>query len=354
MNRPNRTRLLGRTLLGLATATALALGVAGTAQAQAGKTVYFLTWGGTVQQTLEKDGWGKKFTEATGYTVQLVPKATGPEIIAAAIAQKDKPQVDVVQTDLLPFLVGNDQGIFSPLDATQIPNIAKLVDVARFDPNGVMTYGDVFSIIYNHDVFKKKGWAPPKAEWSELMRPEFRGMMVLPPINTTYGLYTLVTLARIHGGSERDIEPGFKALKTLAPGVVEWPTTFARMGQFLQDETAAVGLYSSSSAAEMQKRGLPVSYVVAKPLLFTGTAAGIMKNAPNPEGAKAFLNWWISKETLTYRAERYGNVTMNKDVTANPIPVSQLAEMQKIDYTHVNSQRSRWIQIFEREIAPLK
>lgn len=333
----------------------MALGFAGAASAQgAGKTVYFLTWGGTVQQTLEKEGWGKKFTEATGYTVQLVPKATGPEIIAAAVAQKDNPQVDVVQSDLLPFLAGDDQGIFAPLVAKEIPNLAKLADVARVNDNTIMTYGDVMSIIYNPDVFAEKKWAPPKEEWAELLRPEFRGMMVLPPVNTTYGLYVLVTLARIGGGSEHQIGPGFDALKKLAPGVIEWPTTFARMGQFLQDGTAAVGFYSSSSAAEMARRGIPVKYVVPKPILFTGTAAGIMKNAPNPEGARAFLNWWISKDVMGFRASRYGNVTMNTEVTDNPIPMSALKEMQRIDYAEVNKRRGDWIKTFEREVLPLK
>lgn len=340
--------------LGLA-AAALAIAAAGGAVAQgANKTVYFLTWGGTVQQTLEKEGWGRKFTEATGYTVQLVPKATGPEIIAAAIAQKDKPQVDVVQSDLLPFLAGDQQGLFQPLDAKDIPNIAKLAPVARVNANTIMTYGDVMAIIYNHEVFAQKKWAEPKAEWGELMRPEFKGGLVLPPVNTTYGLYVLITLARVHGGSEHQIGPGFEALKKLAPGIVEWPTTFARMGQFLQDGSAAVGFYSSSSAAEMARRGVPVKYVVPKPLFFTGTAAGIMKNAPNPEGARAFLNWWLSKEVMTFRAERYGNVTMNAEVTTNPIPVATLNDMQRVDYAEVNARRADWIKVFEREVLPLK
>ncbi|MCC6470136.1 MAG: extracellular solute-binding protein [Alphaproteobacteria bacterium] len=326
--------------------------MAGGAAAQDDKTVYFLTWGGTVQQFLEKEGWNQKFTAATGYKVVLVPKATGPEIIAAAIAQKDKPQVDVVQTDLLPFLAGNDQGIFVPIDAKEIPNIDKLVDAAKFNPNGIMTYGDVFSLIYNHETFKKKGWAPPKAEWSELTRPEFKGAMVLPPANTTYGLYVMIILARLNGGNENNIDPGVKALKALAPGIVEWPTTFARMGQFLEDGSAAVGFYTSSTAAELGKRGIPVSYVTPKPVMFTGTAAGIMKNAPNPQGARAFLNWWLSTEVQQARAQGYGNTVMNKEVTGNPIPAAELAKMEKIDYDVVNKARPEWIKVFEREIAP--
>src|SRR4051794_34771378 len=51
------------------------------------KTVYLLTWGGTIQQMLERDNWAQKFADATGFRVVLVPKATGTEIMATAIAQ---------------------------------------------------------------------------------------------------------------------------------------------------------------------------------------------------------------------------------------------------------------------------
>lgn len=339
-----------RAVLGVVGAVA-AVAAAGTARAQDDKTVYFLTWGGTVQQFLEKDGWNEKFTAATGYKVVLVPKATGPEIVATAIAQKDAPKVDVVQTDLLPFLSGNDQGIFIPIDAKQMPNVDKLIPAARFHPNGIMTYGDVFSIIYNTETFKKKGWAPPKGEWSELLRPEFKGQLVLPPANTTYGLYAMIILARVGGGNEKNIEPGMKALKALAHGVVEWPTTFARMGQFLEDGSASVGFYTSSTAKELGKRGIPVEGVIAKPIMFTGTAAGIMKNGPNPKGAHAFLNWWLSTDVQQARQAGFGNVVMNSEVKTNSIPAEDLAKMEKIDYDHVNKMRPEWIKFFEREIV---
>ena len=42
-------------------AVAATLVAAGTARAQDDKTVYFLTWGGTVQQFLEKEGWNEKY-----------------------------------------------------------------------------------------------------------------------------------------------------------------------------------------------------------------------------------------------------------------------------------------------------
>lgn len=331
------------------------LAIAATPAARAqNKTVYFLSWGGTVQEALEKEGWNKKFKEATGYDVVLVPKATGPEIIAAAIAQKDKPQVDVVLTDLLPFMAGDDQGIFAPIDAAAIPNMSKMPALARIRGTGILAYGDVFAILYNEDVFKKKGWTPLKEDWHELLRPELMGSLVLPPANTTYGIYVLIQLAKLNGGSENSIEPGMAQLKKLAPGVVEWPTTFAKMGQYLQEETASVGFYTAATAAELKRRGMPVGYVVPKPMVFSGFAGGIMKNAPNPEGAKAFLNWMIGKDYLAYRMERFGGVALNSDVPMKGITADDIAKMEKIDYDVVNRERTAWIDRFEREILKAK
>jgi putative spermidine/putrescine transport system substrate-binding protein len=341
----------------------LLVGLPGSARAQT-KDVYFLTWGGTIQAMLERDGWAKRFTEDTGYNVILVPKATGPEIIATAIAQKAVPQVDVVMTDMLPFLTGIHQGIFASLDANAVPHMGDLYDGARIkDPEtgaiiGLITYGDIFCIIYNEDVFQRKGWTPPRS-WADIARPEFKGQLLLAPGNTTYGLYNLVIQAHAHSGSERDIEPGFQTLKQVAPGVVDWSNTFAKMSEFLQAETASVAVYTTPAAVDMRQRGIHVDYVIPDPVYMSPTAAGVMEHAPNPAGARAFLNWWISAKVLKYRAETYGQSPMNRTVELSPeaavrVPHGrQLDELATIDYDYVNAHRAEWSQRFDKEIAPL-
>ena len=75
--------------MGIARVSALALSMvlaAGTAAQAQNKQVYFLSWGGTIQTMLEKEGWADQFAKETGYTVTLVPKATSGEIIATAVA----------------------------------------------------------------------------------------------------------------------------------------------------------------------------------------------------------------------------------------------------------------------------
>jgi putative spermidine/putrescine transport system substrate-binding protein len=326
-----------------------------------GKTVYLLTWGGTIQAMLERDGWAKKFNVATGYEVVLVPKATGTEIMATAIAQKARPQVDVVQSDLLPWLGGIDQDLYEPIDQAGIPNLAQLYSPALIHDRkgqtiqGVEPYGDVFALIYNKDVFAKRGWAPP-TQWTDLERPELKGQLLLPPGTSAYGLYVLIILARAHGGSETNIEPGFAALKKIAPGVVDWSDTFAKMSQFLQDGTAALAFHGIAGAMDMKKRGLPVEYVLPDPVYMSPTAMGIMKGGPNPEGARAFVNWWVSPEVLAYRGETYGQTVTNKKVTLSPemaakLPdAAKMSHMVEIDYYAVLANRPAWVDRFQREL----
>jgi putative spermidine/putrescine transport system substrate-binding protein len=321
------------------------------------KQVYFLSWGGTIQTMLEKEGWADQFKKDTGYTVTLVPKATSGEIIATAVAQKESPQVDVVMCDLVAYLQGVDQDIFGTLDPAKVPNLAKIEDFAKLQDNkGVYTYGDVLSIIYNVDIFKRKGWAPPTS-WRDLLRPEFQGMVIIPPVNNTYGLYTLVEFARMNGGSESNIDPGFATLKKLAPGVVDWTTTFAKIGTMLQSESAAIAVFGNTSGWEIKKKGAPVNVVIPTPAYLSPTVAGVMKNAPNPEGANALANWLIGEKVLGYRAERFGNTPMNRDVKVTGeaaervLTGEQLKQLVTLDYGKVLAHRAEWNARFEREIA---
>jgi len=342
---------------------AVALFSGGAVGAAPAKTVYFLSWGGTIQTMLEKEGWAQQFTKDTGYTLVLVPKATSSEIIATAIAQKDRPQVDVVMCDFAAWLDGLKQGVFAPIDQGQVPNLARLHDIARVRDKGVekgvFTYADVVALIYQPEVFKKNGWAPPTG-WKDLLRPELKGKIVIPPVSNTYGLYALIEMARLHGGSERNIEPGFAAMKRLAPSVVDWTTTFAKIGGLMQSETAALAVFGNASGWEIRKRGVPAEVVLAAPAYMSPTVAGVMQGAPNPEGARVLLNWLISEKVLHYRAERFGQTPMNRDVkltgeaAERVVSGKDFERLVVIDYEYVSAQRPAWNARFEREVAPIK
>jgi putative spermidine/putrescine transport system substrate-binding protein len=321
--------------------------------------VYFLSWGGTVQTMLEKEGWAQKFNEATGCKVTLVPKATSAEIIATAIAQKDNPQVDVVMADQAAFQQGIQQGIFAELNESEVPNLAKMADSARIGTQGISPYADVLAIVYNKDVFERNGWEPPTT-WADLFRPELQGKVIIPPASNTYGMYYLIEMAKQRGGGIDNMDPGFAAMKELAPSVVDWTTTFAKIADLMQQETAIVAVFGNASGHEIAKRGVPATVVVPDQSYLSPTVAGIMEGAPNQECAREFLNWLLSEEVLTYRAERFGQSPMNTEVklegeaAERVIAGEELNSLQTVDYDQISGLRDEWNQRFQREVAPIQ
>jgi putative spermidine/putrescine transport system substrate-binding protein len=332
----------------------------GLGAAWAGKEVRLLSWGGTIKQTFEVEGFAKKFEEKTGYKFVLVSKAKSSLIISTAIAQKNNPQVDVVMCDVGAWTRGMDQGIFEKLDANAIPNLNDVYSVARIKNVGVSPYGQIMCFLYNPEIFQGKGWAKPKA-WKDIFRPEFSGMISIPPPDNTYGLVTLVMLARLGGGGESNIEAGLDAEKRLAPGVVTWETTYSRLGQLFQAREIAISIFSSGSAFDLKKKGFPVDYVIPENSTIVPVGVGMMKGAPNPEGAQALINFIISPEFLAFRAKRFNNVPLNRKTkldaeTSKRIVVNEeiFSRMKAVDWSITNQHRAGWVERWEKEVSTIK
>ena len=64
--------------------------------------------------------------------------------------------------------------------------------------------------------------------------------------------------------------------------------------------------------AELQKSGSPIGYHCPEPVPFVLTEAGMMKNSPRVNGARIFLNWFISREG------QIAQFWANKSVPARP------------------------------------
>ncbi len=351
-----------RSILGMMLAAPGSIASIGTARAQS-KTVYLLSWGGTIQTTLEKEGWATKFKEATGYEVVLVPKATTGEIMATALAQRSRPQVDLVMCDYVGWVNGPRQNLFDTVERSEIPNLAKVARNAVIEKDGKIlgahTYTDALGLIYQKDLFEKNRWKKPEG-WNDLFRPEFAGKLALPPVSNTYGMYLLVHLARANGGGEKNIDPGVQSLKKLAPAVLDWSTTFAQIGTLMQSESIALAVFGANSGYEIKRRGIPVEIVIPTPNYLSATSVGIMKNAPNPEGARVLMNWLLGKDFQQFRAERFGNNAMNTEVNVvgsaaeRLLTREQVAGLLSLDYDTVLEQRSKWNERFEREIAHIR
>ena len=74
--------------------------------------------------------------------------------------------------------------------------------------------------------FRQKGWAPPTS-WNDLKDPKYQKQLVIPPINNTYGLHTLLMLARMNGGSETNVDPASRSSRLMFIPMC-WPMSLRR------------------------------------------------------------------------------------------------------------------------------
>lgn len=316
------------------------------------KTVRLLSWGGSIQKSFEQGGLAEAFEKDTGYKVIVVPKPTAPEIIATAIAQKDNPQVDVVFVEVVSFMQGVERDIFASI--TDLPNFSKIYKFAKVHDKGAQLVAGVPVVVYNEAIFKKNGWAPPKG-FADLMRPEFKGKIAIPACCTSFGLYLTIELARLNGGSEKNLEPGIQALKKLAPGVVNWVNTYGKLGEMMEGGESAIGVWGTTGAWELVDKGVPLKIVPPDPVYLQTSAVGVMKNAPNPEGARILANWMMGDRHLVYRAETFGETPLNMETKykGNPertLGFDRLQKAVELDYDYISAHRAEWLDRFTREV----
>ena len=88
---------------------------------------------------------------------------------------------------------------------------------------------------------------------------------MIPPINNTYGLYALMMYARIGGGGEKSIEPGFKAMKDeINPNVLVYEPSPGKMTELFQSGQAVIAVWGTGRVQAFANTGFPVDFVYPK------------------------------------------------------------------------------------------
>ncbi len=234
------------------------------------------------------------------------------------------------------------------------------IDGAILDdgPKAVMIGMNGTGIMYNKKVFHENKWSAPTS-WNDLKDPKFKKKLVIPPLNNTYGLHALVEFAKLGGGGEKNIEPGFKAFKdAVGPNVLVYEPSPGKMTELFQSGQAVIAVWGSGRAKALADTGFPAAFVYPKE---GGIALGVAScpvagGADKPE-AQTFLQYLLSPDAQTVLANGAGLGPVNKMVQLPPekregIPYGpeQMGKLQVIDWDTVNEHREEWNKRWTREI----
>jgi putative spermidine/putrescine transport system substrate-binding protein len=336
----------------LSTAAALAL-TAGVVQAEE-KTVYLAAYGGSTE-TLFKDVIIPKWQEKTGAKVVYV-SGNSTDTLAKLRAQEGAQEIDIAFIDDGPMTQAINFGYCDTVDPATFDG---LYDAARMPDNKAVGIGIVATgLAYNKDLFAEKGWAAPTS-WADLADPKYKGMIAIPPITNGYGLHALIMAAKLNGGGESNIEPGFQMFEDkIGDNVLVYEPSSGKMSELFQNGEIALSVWGSGRLKSLADTGFPGAFAYpdegAVNLLI---AACSVVDSDVPELAQDFLKFMVSPEMQRYFAVEKGWGPVHKDtelsdeeIGALPVGPGRVDKLVNIDYTTVNKERGAWTQQWTRRI----
>jgi putative spermidine/putrescine transport system substrate-binding protein len=164
--------------------------------------------------------------------------------------------------------------------------------------------------------------------------------------------------ARIDGGGEKSIEPGFKVMKDqINPNVLVYEPSPGKMTELFQSGQAVIAVWGTGRVQAFANTGFPVDFIYPKegaPILLA-SACPVAKASISPL-AHEFIKTMISADVQTALAKEMGNGPVNKkvDVAMAELRMAPVGERAKLiiapDWDAINAAREEWTKRWNREV----
>jgi len=304
-----------------------------------------------------KEKWG----------IELVVEEMGSKtMLQKIVLMRDKPTVTLCGWDMLTGMQAAKMDLTAPIDPKLVPNLKELYDFAFYrmdgEIHGVIATITGVGLIYNEDIFKQKGFAPPDS-WSDLWRPELSGRVSITAPESTWGTAALVAIADWQGGGVENIDPGFEKLKTLLPNIHTIHTWSSELVKLMQLNEVWLATTGQNMGPAMRAVGFPARWVAPKEgAPFTGGGGSgptLIRNAPYQDVAHDFINLYLSLEYQLRRTLWGGVTTSHKRVWTIlspeqlkdwPLTPANFDRLVMYDWEKIAQYRDGWIERWHKEL----
>src|SRR5262249_30371451 len=191
--------------------------------------------------------------------VKMLRLSTG-DVSARFMAEKDNMQADVIwgvaATNMLVF---KNAGLLEPYAPKGVDRVQPLFRDKANPPTwvGIDIYMSAFC--FNTDVAKKKSLPKPES-WADLVKPVYKGEVVMPnPASSGTGYLSVASILQRLGEAE-----GWKYLDAIHVNMAEYAKSGSKPCKDAAAGERAVGVSFEYVALEMKKKGAPVEMVLPK------------------------------------------------------------------------------------------
>jgi iron(III) transport system substrate-binding protein len=294
-------------------------------------------------------GMKQEFEAKYGITVNYVRMSAG-EALARLQAEKDNPTFDIWWGGPVDsFIAAKKENLLEPYNS---PNYANLIDPAKAkDPDNTWAgiYMGSLGFATNTDWLKAHPEAKAPTSWDDLLKPEFKGQIMVAHPSTSGTSYTaLATILQIKGE-----EAGWEYIKKYAGQVSQFTKSGAAPAKFVGLGEAAVAIvFSHDIVNEIDNNKAPL--VLTFPSEGTGYEIGgvaLIKGAKHPDAAKLWFDWALTAEaqSLGPKFKAYQAPTVKGAVASKPELMQ--AKLIAYDFQWAGDNKKAFIEKFTNEIA---
>lgn len=292
------------------------------------------------------------------YNVQIdVVTAYSADAMAQLRAQRENPQFDVIHFSGGQEVAAAAEGLLVPIRPDQLTHYDEMYPFAI---EGLeLGAGPVYSVAVVGIIYNTEEVETPPTSWEDLFDPDLAEYVTLTDFANTYGLFGILMLNQVRGGSLDDIQPGLDAARELLDGGAQIVTSSPEIQAAFAQGTAYLAPYAQDYAHTLQAAGLPVAFALPEegaPASFLTVNA--VAGRPNTELAIAFVDFSIRAEAQAGWAEALRYSPTNSTVELSPEVAAQVtygdeavAGLFRFDPTVVNERRSEWTDAWNRLIA---
>jgi len=308
-----------RTVLKGAMAFAAMAGL-GEAPARAAGNLRVMTWEG-----YSDDQWVKRFEGQSGASVSISYIGSGDEEFARAVASKGA-DFDIVTPDISAVRHYVDQGLLLPIDASKIPNLAKLLPNLQNLPGlqtGGKTYGVPFAWGSLPMVYRTSAFPQPPNSWGVFWDPANKGKVLIQDDANNNVSWAAIALG--FKDPYRLSDEQFAAVKQKLIELKRNALTFYTglddgASLFVQGNVELLFPMGQAQSALIRKKGVDVHETVP-----VEGASGwidcwaISAATPDVDLAHAWINAMLEMDVGAYQTTQYGvasavNAQANKNI----------------------------------------
>src|SRR5882724_277027 len=254
--------------------------------------------------------------------------STGPTI-ARLEAEKANPQADVVWGVFNDYMTGAaSKGLLEPYAAQESQAIP-----ARFKhPENLWQGVTLLTVAFAVNQKKMAELRlPPPHSWADLLDPKYKGHIVMSNPSTSGTAYLLLASHAARLGEDKM----WQYYEALDKNLSQVTKSGGAPGRMAASGETPIGIALAYEVEVAKKQGAPIDVIFPSDgVAWTFEADALVKGAKNPQNAKRFLDWAISKSAMTAYAGWRGTGITRPDV---PVSGPKITEMKLIDLDFVKA-----------------